>query len=146
MNAAELVAGLGAKLGFSLKLSEAGTCRVHFDDDTVDFEQSGDSLYIMADMGSASGREEAYGRLLTANCLGAESGGACIGLDGVREIFTLHVILRGDIPYEFFEAELTRFLKALRYWKEWLALPVASDSPAQEEDAVSSYAAGMIRA
>ena len=53
MNAAELVAGLGAKLGFSLKLSEAGTCRVHFDDDTVDFEQSGDSLYIMADMGSA---------------------------------------------------------------------------------------------
>ena len=72
MNAAELVAGLGAKLGFSLKLSEAGTCRVHFDDDTVDFEQSGDSLYIMADMGSASGREEAYGRLLTANCLGAE--------------------------------------------------------------------------
>lgn len=145
MNAAELVAGLGAKLGVSLKLGEAGTCRVHFDDDTVDFEQSGDSLYIMADMGSASGREEAYGRLLTANCLGAESGGACIGLDAAREIFTLHVILRGDIPYEFFEAELTRFLKALRYWKEWLALPAASASPAQEGDAVSSFAAGMIR-
>ena len=99
MNAAELVAGLGAKLGVSLKLGEAGTCR----------------------------------------------GGACIGLDAAREIFTLHVILRGDIPYEFFEAELTRFLKALRYWKEWLALPAASASPAQEGDAVSSYTAGMIR-
>ena len=48
MNAAELVAGLGAKLGVSLKLGEAGTCRVHFDDDTVDFEQSGDSLYILS--------------------------------------------------------------------------------------------------
>ena len=55
------------------------------------------------------------------------------------------MILRGDIPYEFFEAELTRFLKALRYWKKWIALPAASAFPAQEGDAVSSFAAGIIR-
>lgn len=148
MNATELVAELGAKLGISLKLSEAGTCRVHFDDDEVDFEQSGDSLYIMADIASASGREDACGRLLAANCLGAESGGACIGLDAGRNVFTLHTVMRGDTPYDSFEAALTLFIKALRYWKEWLALPPASSSSAPAADAAGTaapFTAGMLR-
>ena len=118
MNARELVAELGVKLGISLELSEAGTCRVHFDNDDVDFEQAGNALYIMADLASAAGREDSYGRLLTANSLGAESGGACIGLDAGRDTFTMYKVLRGDLNYEGFEAELALFVKALRYWKE----------------------------
>ena len=53
MNTRELVAELGAKLGMALQWSEAGTCRILFDDDAVDFEQSGNLLYVMADMASA---------------------------------------------------------------------------------------------
>ena len=149
MNARDLVAELGAKLGLNLQWSEAGTCRVLFDDDTVDFEQSGNALYVMADMASASGRENACGRLLAANCLGAESGGACIGLDVARNVYTLHTVMRDGMPYESFETELTLFLKALRYWKEWLALPPDSTSPAPAADAegtaASLLATGMLR-
>ena len=58
MRANELVVELGVKLGIPLRLSEAGTCRVTFDDDDVDFEQSGDALYIMAEIASAAGRED----------------------------------------------------------------------------------------
>lgn len=147
MNTRELVAELGAKLGLNLQWSEAGTCRVLFDDDAVDFEQSGNILYIMADLASASGREDAYARLLSANCLGAESGGACIGLDAARNIFTLHTVMRDGTPYESFEAALTLFLKALRYWKEWLALPPATTSSTSTADteAASLLASGMLK-
>lgn len=147
MNARELVAELGVKLGISLELSEAGTCRVHFDNDDVDFEQAGNALYIMADLASAAGREDSYGRLLTANSLGAESGGACIGLDAGRDTFTMYKVLRGDLNYEGFEAELALFVKALRYWKEWLALsPVSTPSASTAVQAEASpFTAGMLR-
>lgn len=142
MRANELVVELGVKLGIPLRLSEAGTCRVTFDDDDVDFEQSGDALYIMAEIASAAGREDACGRLLTANWLGAESGGACIGLDAERNAFALYAVERGDVSYEEFEARLTLFIRALRYWKEWLAQPLASSSASP---AMETFSAGMIR-
>lgn len=148
MNASELVTTLGAQLGVDLRLSESGTCRVLFDNESVDFEQTGDALYIMADIASASGREDAFPRLLAANCLGRETGGACIGVDTIHDVFTLHVVMYGDTPYEVFEAQLTLFIKALRYWKEWLALP-ASTSPADTAAAGSEFSpyatTGMIR-
>lgn len=134
----DLIAELGAKLGISLNLSEAGTCRVFFDEDEVDFELAGKSLYVMADVSSAAHRENAYGRLLEANCLGRETGGACIGLDGTRGMFTLHNVFRDNVPYAAFEEELMLFIKALRYWKEWLALP-----PAQGENGVAAPSSGM---
>ena len=56
MNAAKLVTELGTKLGISLSLGDTGTCRVYFDD-VVDFEQFGDSLYIMAEIAPAYGRK-----------------------------------------------------------------------------------------
>ena len=142
MRANELVVELGAKLGISLHLSEAGTCRVTFDNDDVDFEQSGDALYIMAEIASGAGREDACGRLLTANWLGAESGGACIGLDAERNAFALYAVERGDVSYEEFEARLTLFIRALRYWKEWLAQPLA---PSSASPAMETFSAGMIR-
>ncbi len=146
MNAQELVAELGVKLGISLELSETGTCRVHFDDDDVDFEQAGNALYIMADIASAAGREDICGRLLAANNLGAESGGACIGLDVGRNTFTMHTVFRGGANYEDFEAELTLFIKALRYWKEWIALSISS-APAASAAGTDdpSFAMGMLR-
>ena len=147
MNARELVVELGMKLGIALELGDAGTCRVHFDNDDVDFEQAGSALYIMADLASAAGREDIYGRLLMANGLGAESGGACIGLDAGRDTFTMYTALRGDMSYEDFEAELALFIKALRYWKEWLALsPVSTPSASTAVQAGGSpFTAGMLR-
>ena len=38
-----------------------------------------------------------------------------------REIFTLHRVLQGELCYSEFEEILTLFVKALRYWKEWIA-------------------------
>ena len=134
MRTTELVAELGAKLGIELRLNDEGTCRVSFDNDDVDFELSGDSLYIMADIAPATGHEDACARLLKANWLGAESGGASIGLDAGRDVFALYAVERGDVAYEDFEARLVLFIKALRYWKEWLALQSASapQAPAAE--------------
>lgn len=147
MNAGELLAELGANLGIALQLGKSGTCRVHFDEDEVDFEQSGDALYIMADLASASGRADACVRLLEANWLGRESGGACFGIDAEKTRFTLHTVVYGDTTYADFEARLTLFIKALRYWKAWLSLPPSSPAPADsaKETPFSSLAAGMLR-
>jgi len=130
MNAQFLLDQLGAALGVRLALGDTGTCRVYFDQDLVDFEQTADALYIMADVGSAVDRKDAYGRLLAANCLGAESGGACLSLDAGRDTFMLHTVIREEISYPAFEKELTRFIQALRYWKEWLSLNPAAGKPA----------------
>jgi len=144
MYANELVAELGANLGISLQMSDAGTCRVIFGEDAVDFEQSGETLYIMAELAPATGREDAYARLLAANWLGAESGGACIGLDEEKNAFALWATERGDVPYPEFEARLALFVKALRYWKEWLSLPAATPAN-QAEDQQNLDMHGMIR-
>ena len=142
MNAAKLVTELGTELGISLSLGETGTCRVYFDDDVVDFEQSGDSLYIMAEIAPAYGIEDAYARLLTANWLGAESGGACIGLDANRDAFALYAVFHGDVPYENFEERLILFIRALRYWKDWLSSSVLSNS---DNSAVDTNTLGMLK-
>ena len=47
-----------------------------FDQDEILFEQNEDQLYIMADLGTAAGRSDAYARLLEANWLGVQSGQA----------------------------------------------------------------------
>ena len=131
-----LLEQLGTALGITLQPGEAGTCRLHFDQDEVDFEQTADGLYIMADVGSAEGRQDAWGRLLRANCLGAESGGACLSLDDKRGMFMLHTVIDTDASYPNFEKALTRFVRALRYWKEWLALGPAADKAAAPQEAL----------
>ena len=123
MNAQELIRELGRTLGGALELSPAGTCRAAFDSDVVDFEEDGASLWIFADLGSALHREDASQSLLAANRLGLQTGGATIALDEERSMFVMHMELWSDMPYPSFEAKLTLFIKALRWWKEWLALP-----------------------
>ena len=124
MNGKDMMQKLGEALGFTLEMSAQDTCAVIFDQDEVIFEQHEDQLYLIADLASSAGREDAYARLLEANCMGAQSGQACLGLDVQREVFTLHRILEGELPYEEFEKILTLFIRAVRYWKEWLSLPV----------------------
>ena len=123
MNAHALIQKLGEALGFKLELSHQHTCAVFFDHDEIIFEKHEDQLYIIADLGSAEGRADAHTRLLEANYLGAESGQACFGLDIKRQVFTLHRILDGELSYEQFEQILLMFIRAMRYWKEWLAQP-----------------------
>ena len=57
---------LGMTLGFDLALSESGTCGVFFDEDEISFEVSDGRLFIMADLGSSEGREDACLRMLRA--------------------------------------------------------------------------------
>ena len=128
MNGKALIGELGKALGFALEMSDQNTCGVFFDQDEVVFEQHEDQLYIMADLGSAAGRRDAHTRLLEANCLGAQSGQACLGLDSQREVFTLHRILVGELTYGEFEKILTLFIRAVRYWKEWLAQPASGQA------------------
>ena len=123
MNGKALVRELGEALGAGLEMSGRNTCGVFFDEDEVVFEMHGGHLYVMADIGPAAGRRDAHTRLLEADCLGAESGQACIGLDAQREVFTLHRILEGELTSAEFEKALTLFIRALRYWKAWLAQP-----------------------
>lgn len=141
MNGELLIGELGRALGIDLKLSDAGTCGVFFDDDEVIFESHEGQLYLIADLGPAAGRADAYGRLLAADYLGHESGQAVIGLDEDRGEFTLHRILDGEMAYPEFEKILTLFVKAVRYWKEWLAQP-----PAQGTGEGPRFNAGEMKA
>lgn len=123
MNAEGLIKELGRTLGAPMELSPVGTCRAAFDGDVIEFEKVEDDLWIMADLGSAQNREDAVASLLAGNRLGIQTGGATIALDEERGMFTMHMELWGEMPYPTFEAKLTMFIKALRWWKDWLALP-----------------------
>ena len=123
MDYPSLVRGLGVVLGFDLMFSDNGTCGVLFDNDEVLFEINDDRMFIMADLGSCEGREDAYPRLLKSSHLGLETGFACIGIDEVRGQFTLCRVLEGNLAYSDFEKILTVFIGAVRYWKNWLSQP-----------------------
>lgn len=126
MIAGELVKELGAKLGVSIALNENGVCGVIFDNDTVDFELSGNDLYLIAELGfvQAGADKDFYVQLLEANYLGAKTAGAAISLDPDKEhTVMLHKKLVTPMEYADFEKELEFFIKAVRYWKEYIALP-----------------------
>ena len=123
MKAEELIKELGRSLGIAMELSPIGTCRAAFDGDVVEFEKTDDALWVYAELGSSLHREDANQSLLAANRLGLQTGGATISLDEERNQFVMHMELWGEMPYMSFESRLVLFIKALRWWKEWLALP-----------------------
>ncbi|MBQ8173032.1 MAG: type III secretion system chaperone [Mailhella sp.] len=146
MNAEQLIRELGNALGIDLELGVSRTCRVALDGDVVDFEASGESLWVMADLGPAQGREHVGTSLLAANSLGRQSGGATLALDEERGMFTMHMELWADMPYAVFEKRLAVFIKALRWWKAWLALPPVAGADACTSDASPlSLPAGALR-
>ena len=138
-----LLRELSNALGFDLALSDAGTCGIVFDEDEVMFEINENRLFIMADLGSSEGREDACVSMLKAANLGLETGFSCIGIDEVRGQFTLCRILEGDLAYPDFEKLLAVFVGAVRYWKEWLALPPSS---AQQKERPFPFEHGTIMA
>ncbi|MGX8718896.1 MAG: type III secretion system chaperone [Desulfovibrio sp.] len=143
MEYSALVSALGVNLGFELALSDAGTCGVFFDRDEVMFEVSEERLFIMADLGPSEGREDAHARLLRASNLGLETGFSCLGIDENSGQFTLCRVLEGDMAYPEFERILTVFVGAVRYWKEWLALP---PSASQQGESPFPFERGALRA
>ena len=138
-----LLRELSNALGFDLALSDAGTCGIVFDEDEVMFEINENRLFIIADLGSSEGREDACVSILKAANLGLETGFSCIGIDEVRGQFTLCRILEGDLAYPDFEKLLAVFVGAVRYWKEWLALPPSS---AQQKERPFPFEHGAIMA
>ena len=141
MEYAALIRELGTVLGIGLELSEQGTCGVFFDDDEVLFELNDGRLFIMADLGPSQGREDAAMRLLQAANLGLETGFSCLGIDAAREQFTLCRVLEGDLAYPDFEKMLAIFVRAMRFWKEWLALPPADPAgQSSSMDGIQSFA------
>ena len=123
MDCERIIDELGRALGIDLRLSEAGTCGVFFDEDEIFFERHEDQLYLIAELGTSAGREDAHSRLLEANYLGQECGQGVIGIDADRREFVLHRVLDGEMDYPSFERALTVFVQATRYWKRWLAEP-----------------------
>ena len=131
---------LGSWLGVSVTRDEYGACRVLFDDDAVDFQPAGSVLFLVSDLGSALSKEEENSALLRANCCGAETLGAVIGLDAERQMLTMHMMLTGSMEEEEFDECLSAFLKAVRYWKAWVAVdPSASkgEKPAMASETQS---------
>lgn len=137
MTAQELLQELGNVLGIKPQCGEAGTCRIFFDDDAVDFEAVDETFFLIAEVGSvpAGNREAVYARLLTANLFGAQTGGATLGLNEDKGIVVLHRALPLPSDYAPFEAALVRFVKSLRYWKEWLALAASAPAAPSNEGA-----------
>lgn len=125
MIASELIKELGARVGISLALNENGLCSVIFDNDTVDFELSGNDLYLIAELGFVqTADKDFYKQLLEANYLGAKTAGAAISLDPDKEnTVVLHKKLAMPMEYADFEKDVEFFVKAVRYWKEFIALP-----------------------
>jgi len=123
MDHSDLIRELGIALGIRLEPDGEGSCGVFFGDDEIHFEAGDGRLSIMADLGPSEGREDAAARLLKAASLGLETGFACVGIDDMRGQFTLCRTLEEDLTYRGFEEILSTFVGAVRYWKEWLALP-----------------------
>lgn len=125
MIASELIKELGARVGISLALTENGLCSVIFDKDTVDFELSGNDLYLIAELGFMQTEDKGfYKQLLEANFLGTKTAGAALSLDPNKEnTVVLHKKLVMPMEYADFENNLEFFIKAVRYWKEYIALP-----------------------
>ncbi len=138
MNCEDLIQKLGERLNLELILSPQGTCRVQLDEDIVDFEKVDEALYIMADVGSSEGREDAYLPLLVANNLRQNTGGGTIGIDAAKNVFTMTYV-EGDVSFEAFEVNLMRFLQTLRWWKAWLLLSPESTSTEGEDDSAMPF-------
>ena len=133
MDAKELISELGSRFGITLELSDAGTCRVIFDEDAVDFELAGRRLFVMADLGPVAGGEALLRELLEADYLGAKT----ISIDSEHDVFSLHAILPAQDDYEAFEENLTGFVKALREWKEIISSAPLAGEATQTLDAVA---------
>ena len=118
---AEIPEALGAMLGIELSPGEGGACQVIFDEDAVDFQVAEGRLFIAADLGRLPESEGGCAELLKANCFGAETLGATIGLDAERQVLTMHMMLAGAIEEEEFKELLAAFVEALRRWKAWTA-------------------------
>lgn len=135
MTANELIKELGARTGISLALNENGLCSVNFDKDTVDFELSGNDLYLIAELGFVQAEDkDFYKQLLEANFLGTKTAGAALSLDPNKEnTVVLHKKLAMPMEYADFENAVEFFVKAVRYWKKFIALPRS-----QRNDAVNT--------
>ncbi|MCR5537269.1 MAG: type III secretion system chaperone [Succinivibrio sp.] len=120
MYSTELIEELAKTLKIKLEFSKHDSCGVFFDQDEICFERNNKQLYLIAVLGDASNRADAYQRLLAADFLGAQSGQAVISLDSQRDEFVLHRVIDGSIEFADFENILTDFVKATRYWKQWL--------------------------
>ena len=123
MNFDNLMSQLGNTVHLDLKFSDNGTVSVMFDEDEVFFEKYENQLYIFADIGTAKDNTFVLKRILSANYLGNETGQGVISINDTDNSFTLHRLIDGEISYQEFEKILTIFIKAVRYWKEWLLIP-----------------------
>lgn len=117
-----LIRQLGEHLQLDLNFSDNGTVSVLFDEDEVFFEKYEKQLYIFADIGVAKDNRFVFKRILSANYLGNETGQGVISINENDGNFVLHRLIDGDVPYSDFEKILVMFVRAVRYWKEWLSL------------------------
>ncbi|WP_031491104.1 type III secretion system chaperone [Succinivibrio dextrinosolvens] len=121
MNINELIRNLGIRLGLKdLQLSKSGVCSIEFGQDEVIFEQEGDKLFIIAEIGQIDGNENVFRAMLDANNCARGSGFGSLGVDPERNCFTLSRLIEGDYNNELFEKQIQLFVSTLRFWKQYL--------------------------
>ncbi len=134
MKAQELFDELGARLKFKIELSDQGTCAINFDNHIVEFEAKENALYFIANLTPLTDAQASLESLLRASFLGKETGHASIGIE--NNDLMLFRIITLPMDYTYFESSLDLFVKAVRYWKDFLHLARLdkSEVPAQEDE------------
>ncbi len=122
MNYTELIDTFGNRIGIDgLAFSRQGSCSVSFDDDELIFELNGNRLFVISDIDIAEDESEALHRvMLEGNHFGYKTGFSCLGLDRRTGSYTLSRVFEGEIEIETFMKEIELFVRALRYWKQYL--------------------------
>jgi hypothetical protein len=122
MNADELINKLGDAIGIDLSFNAEGTCSVIFDKDEVDFEKNENKIFIIGTVQTNLKKDiELYRTLLTSNYLGIHTGFCTLSIDDKRNELILHRLIEENTDFDAFEKSLVLFIKALRYWKNWIS-------------------------
>lgn len=117
MDAASILSTFGQTYGVEMNLSESNVCSVSFDNDDIDFELAGDTLYIIAEVARQVDNKTALMELLSANLTPSKTAGAHFAFDKSYNAVLLIRSLQMPMEYNDFENIVVHFLKALRQWK-----------------------------
>jgi len=141
-----ILAEFGTRTGMgALRLGPQGTCRLIFDGEyIVDIEAPAGAVHLSctvgpadADLGPAFVR-----RMLGANFMGRETGGAALALDEVAsEVVMCRSLPTAGLTAQDFETAVEAFVAAVQVWRAEIdaqdadrpAAPVTSARPDEEE-------------
>lgn len=136
---AGLVGALGRAIGIdALALDELGTCTLRFDDTVVMLEAEEYRLVLHSIIGTAPvlGRAEFMARLLEANLLWKDTGGATLALDPHSDRVLMMQAVPPEMPPVQFPNLVGRFVDAAEAWTAHLATAMWEETPVLESESM----------